>query len=267
MEIQIPAKAVEHMKALGYANGFYVEGFVYVRPEADAEGALDVTHSIPVLGWYGNWTDPSMFDTGSYLEYAYGTLQRPSHINTNVKNAMTWCPKGYGAGLYYTGNIYGSYSESTGLVGDQHYYPERNALSTRPESQWQFYALFPTLIRNATDVEVRITDADTGKLYYVNDYETFDDYMMASFYYTNAGQWYDTTSDYGVGFDWDYVDPETGETIPEGTRIRFSLLCAPDYYINDDGSVRWDDLGKGASLSYEFTVDNTAPASWWAASP
>ena len=259
VEIQIPAKAVEHMKALGYANGFYVEGFVYVRPEADAEGALDVTHSIPVLGWYGNWTDPSMFDTGSYLEYAYGTLQRPSHINTNVKNAMTWCPKGYGAGLYYTGNIYGSYSESTGLVGDQHYYPERNALSTRPESQWQFYALFPTLIRNATDVEVRITDADTGKLYYVNDYETFDDYMMASFYYTNAGQWYDTTSDYGVGFDWDYVDPETGETIPEGTRIRFSLLCAPDYYINDDGSVRWDDLGKGASLSYEFTVDNTAP--------
>lgn len=55
VEIQIPAKAVEHMKALGYANGFYVEGFVYVRPEADAEGALDVTHSIPVLGWYGNW--------------------------------------------------------------------------------------------------------------------------------------------------------------------------------------------------------------------
>lgn len=94
VEIQIPAKAVEHMKALGYANGFYVEGFVYVRPEADAEGALDVTHSIPVLGWYGNWTDPSMFDTGSYLEYAYGTLQRPSHINTNVKNAMTWCPQG-----------------------------------------------------------------------------------------------------------------------------------------------------------------------------
>ncbi len=260
VEIQIPAKTAEHMKALGYTNGFYVEGFVYVRPEADAEGVLDVTHSIPLLGWYGNWTDPSMFDTGSYLEYAYGTLQRPSHIDTMVKNVMTWCPKGYGAGMYYTGNIYGSYDGTT-LDGDQHYYPERNAFSTRPESQWQFYALFPTLIRNATDVEVRITDADTGKLYYVNDYETFDDYMMASFYHTNGRQWVDTTGDYGVGFDWDYVDPETGKTIPEGTRIRFSLLCAPDYYINDndDGSVRWDDLGKGASLSFEFTVDNTAP--------
>ena len=259
VELRIPAKTVEHMKALGYTNGFYVEGYVYVRPVADAEGALDVTHSIPLLGWYGNWTDPSSFDTGSYLDYAYGTLQRPSHIDASVKNARTWCPKGYGRGLYYTGNIYGSYSDSNGLEGDRHYYPERNAFSTRPESQWQFYALFPTLIRNASDVEVRITDADTGKLYYVNDYETFDDYMMASVYYTNAGQWYDTTGDYGVGFDWDYVDPETGETIPEGTRIRFSLLCAPDYYINDDGSVRWDDLGKGASLSYEFTVDNTAP--------
>ena len=258
VEIQIPAKTAEHMKALGYTNGFYVEGFLYVRPEADAEGALDVIHSIPLLGWYGNWTDPSMFDTGSYLEYAYGTLQRPSHMDTMVKNVLTWCPKGYGAGLYYTGNIYGSYDGTT-LDGDQHYYPERNAFSTRPESKWQFYAMFPTLIRNATDVEVRITDADTGKLYYVNDYETFDDYMMASFYYTQAGQWYDTTGDYGVGFDWDFVDPETGKTIPEGTRIRFSLLCAPDYYINEDGSVRWDDLGKGASLSYEFTVDNTAP--------
>ena len=109
VELRIPAKTVEHMKALGYTNGFYVEGYVYVRPVADAEGALDVTHSIPLLGWYGNWTDPSSFDTGSYLDYAYGTLQRPSHIDASVKNAMTWCPKGYGRGLYYTGNIYGSY--------------------------------------------------------------------------------------------------------------------------------------------------------------
>lgn len=41
------------------------------------EGALDVTHSIPLLGWYGNWTEPSSFDTGSYLDYAYGALQQP----------------------------------------------------------------------------------------------------------------------------------------------------------------------------------------------
>lgn len=258
MEIQIPEKTARHMVAMGYTNGFYVEGYLYVRPEADAEGAMDVTHSIPILGWYGNWTDPSMFDTGSYLDYAYGTLQRPSHINSFVKNTMTWCPKGYGAGLYYTGNIYGAYDGET-LEGDRHYYPERNAFSTRPESAWQFYALFPTLIRNAADVEVRITDAQTGKLYAVNDYESFDDYMIGSFYQTNAGQWADTTSNYGVAFDWDYIDPETGETIPEGTRIRFTFLCAPDYYVNEDGSVRWDDLGDGAKISYEFTVDNTAP--------
>lgn len=167
MEIQIPEKTARHMVAMGYTNGFYVEGYLYVRPEADAEGAMDVTHSIPILGWYGNWTDPSMFDTGSYLDYAYGTLQRPSHINSFVKNTMTWCPKGYGAGLYYTGNIYGAYDGET-LEGDRHYYPERNAFSTRPESAWQFYALFPTLIRNAADVEVRITDAQTGSSMRIN---------------------------------------------------------------------------------------------------
>ena len=143
-------------------------------------------------------------------------------------------------------------------MGDQHYYPERNALSTRPESQWQFYALFPTLIRNATDVEVRITDADTGKLYYVNDYETFDDYMMASFYYTNAGQWYDTTSDYGVGFDWDYGTPKPVKPSPREPGSA-SASCAPRTTTSTTTAPSAGTIWVRAPASYEFTVDNTAP--------
>lgn len=256
--IQVPDKAVENMKALGYTNGFYVEGFVYLNPVADGEGRLGVAHSIPMLGFYGNWTDPSMFDTGSFLETAYGTATRPSHLNATTKNVMTWCPKGDNQGYYYTGNIYGNYS-SSGLVGDHHYYSERNAISSLEESPWQLYALFPTLIRNASDVRASITDAETGKVYFVNDYDSFDDYMLGCFYYTNAGQWYDSTSDYGIGFDWDFTDPATGKPVPEGTRLRYTFQCVPDYYVNDDGSVRWDEAGRGTELSYEFTVDNTAP--------
>ena len=257
--LDIPEKTVEHMLALGYTNGFYVEGFVYLRPQADSQGRLDVTHSIPMLGFYGNWTDPSMFDTGSFLETAYGTATRPSHLDSEVKNIVTWCPRGEQQGYYYTGNIYGSY-DGTQVIGDRHYYPERNAISSLDSSPWQLYAMFPTLIRNAADVEFRISNADTGEIYHVNDYETFDDYMLGSFYFANAGQWYDTTGDYGVGLDWDFiVNPETGEKVPEGTRLRYTFLCAPDYYVNEDGSVRWDELGQGATLSCEFTVDNTAP--------
>lgn len=258
VNVEIPQSEAEHMLAQGYSNGFYVEGYLYLKPLADEEGKLSVTHSIPMLGWYGNWTDPSMFDTGSFLETAYGTARRPSHINTPIKNVLTWCPKGSDRGMYYTGNIYGSYDQR-GLVGDAHYYPERNAISSDPDTAWQLYAMFPTLIRNAADLEVRITDANTGKVYHVDDYEQMDDIALGSFYYPGAGQWMDTTSDYGMGFNWDLTDPDTGKPVEEGTVFDFTFLAAPDYYVNEDGSVRWDELGHGAKMSFRFTVDNTHP--------
>lgn len=258
VEIKIPEATRQHMLSLGYSNGFYVEGYLYLRPLADQEGKLPSTHSIAMLGWYGNWTDPSMFDTGSFLETAYGTARRPSHIDTPVKNVLTWCPKGDDRGRYYTGNIYGSYDQR-GLVGDRHYYPERNAISSNPASKWQLYAMFPTMIRNAADVEVRITDANTGKVYHVDDYEHMDDMVLGSFYYPAMGQWVDTTSDYGMGFNWDLTDPDTGKPVEEGTVFDFTFLAAPDYYGNPDGSTRWEELGHGARMSFRFTVDNTAP--------
>lgn len=260
VQIQVTDKAAENMKALGYTNGFYVEGFVYARPVPNAEGVTGVTHSIPLLGWYGNWTDPSMFDTGSFLETVYGTAQRPSHIDSTIKNVLTWSQKGNDTGIYYTGNIYGGYTPSSGLLGDQHYFEERNAFNSTSSRTWNFYAIFPTAIRNAADILVQVRDADTGKLYFEDDFEDFDDYLISSFYQDLAGQWVDTTSEYGIGIEWDYTDRETGMPLSEGTRVTVSLSCAPDYYVNEDGSVRWDELGRGASLSYSFTVDNTAPA-------
>ena len=48
-----------------YPAGAYVEGFVYAKGEVTEEGMQGTEHSIPVLGFYGNWTDPSMYDVGS----------------------------------------------------------------------------------------------------------------------------------------------------------------------------------------------------------
>ena len=42
-----------------------MEGYVYAAPVATEEGEQGVTHSIPVLGFYGNWTEPSMYDVSS----------------------------------------------------------------------------------------------------------------------------------------------------------------------------------------------------------
>ena len=41
-----------------YPNGCYVEGYVYASDPTEAEAEL----SLPILAYYGSWTDASMFD-------------------------------------------------------------------------------------------------------------------------------------------------------------------------------------------------------------
>ena len=65
--IEVTEEAIAGMRELGYVNGFYVEGFTTLDG-----GENIVRHSIPLLGWYGNWTDISMFEDGSYVEYLFG---------------------------------------------------------------------------------------------------------------------------------------------------------------------------------------------------
>ena len=259
--ISVPESTVAEMKSIGYTNGFYMEGFLYINPVADSEGVMDASHSIPLLGWYGNWSDPSMFDSNTFLDFAYGTLSRYSHIMYPTKNILAWAPIGYGQGLYYTGNIYGGYDAETGEVfGDQRYIESRNAFSTLPTAQWEIYAIFPTLIRNAGDFKLTVTDAKTGELYYVDDYEQFDDTMYGSFYYTNYAQWYDSTGDYGIGLgDWDFTDMN-GDPLPDGTQIDINLICVPELYVKD-GKVDWDNyvVTEGNTLTYSFCIDNTVP--------
>ncbi len=259
--ISVPAATVAEMEAMGYVNGFYMEGFLYINSVADGEGVMDASHSIPLLGWYGNWSDPSMYDSNTFMDFAYGTLSRYSHIMYPTKNILAWAPIGYGQGLYYTGNIYGGYDAETGEVfGDMRYIEARNAISNLPTAQWEIYAIFPTLIRNAGDVKLEVVDSKTGEVYLVEDYEYFDDNMTASFYYTNYGEWYDSTADYGIGLgDWRFTDAN-GNPLPDGTQLDINLICVPEYYV-ENGKVDWDnyEVTEGNTLSYSFTIDNTAP--------
>ena len=56
-----------------YENGAYVEGYIYVETDNTADGGLRPVHSIPVLGFYGNWSDAPMIDGGTAIEDLYGT--------------------------------------------------------------------------------------------------------------------------------------------------------------------------------------------------
>ncbi|MBR3703869.1 MAG: S8 family serine peptidase [Oscillospiraceae bacterium] len=263
--ISISEETAAEMEAIGYVNGFYVEGYLYINAVADSEGVMDASHSIPLLGWYGSWADPSMFDSNTFMDFAYNTMERASHIMYPTKNILAWCPIGYGQGLYYTGNIYGGYDAENNIVsGDQRYIEARNAICTLPTAQWEIYAIFPTLIRNAGDFKLEVVDSVTGEVYYVDDYELYGDptydTMYGSFYYTNYGQWYDSTSDYGIGLgDWAYTDLN-GDPLPDGTQFDINLICVPELYVKD-GVVDWDtyEVTEGNVLTYSFTIDNTVP--------
>ena len=71
-----------------FDKGFYVEGYTYVEGVTDAEGNAATVHSIPILGFYGNWTDPSMFDVGSYIEYISGEEYRMPYLGDITENVF-----------------------------------------------------------------------------------------------------------------------------------------------------------------------------------
>ena len=88
-----------------FPSGAYLQGFTYVTcTTSDNEGvSYEHEHTIPILGFYGSWTDPSMFDNTSYIDTLYGTAKTPYSGNTNT-NYISWTVGGITT--KFTGNPY-----------------------------------------------------------------------------------------------------------------------------------------------------------------
>lgn len=251
-EIQLDDTSAANVMAKA-PNGFYVEGYVLVNSVPDLEGAKGTEHSIPLLGWYGNWSSPSMFDKGSYVEYSYGTgEQRMPYLYSGVDEEGYPIPQidgnyltvkyGDGSGTFY-------YAGNTIVPYDTAYLEERNALNSQNGDQlynWNF-----ALIRNASASRLTITDAATGKVYKSQELGDAD----AAFYYAGEGSWQGIR--YSAPVSWAGTDA-SGKALKEDTTVNMTLTLVPEYYV-DGNTVRWDDLGEGASLTTQVTIDNTAP--------
>ena len=87
-----------------YENGAYIQGYVFAVPEATAEGLKQVSHSIPVLAFYGNWTDASMFEAGSWLEYSARLDTRWPYMGWTTCNYITGTSAGSGSQYNWGGN-------------------------------------------------------------------------------------------------------------------------------------------------------------------
>ena len=254
--VEIPANGSIHVevnaKVLGLDEydkasdntGTYVEGYVYADEVASAEGVKGDSHSIPVLGYYGNWTDPSMFDIGSYLEYHEAkTESRVPYMYAYNKNAtkyqaLTVQYAGDSGMYYFGGNPY----------MDETYDPNRAAIN--PDTTVFARATF-SLIRNAADARVTIT-GENGNVYYD---KASGSPTAGAYYYSNGGSWRNAQGYIGIN--------NAPTKAAEGEKITVKVTEAPEYYVTYDAegnaTTNWDALGDGASRTYTAFIDRTEP--------
>lgn len=221
-----------------YVNGAYIQAFVYADAIADSEGVEGTCHSIPVLGFYGNWTDSPMFEVGTAQTHVSGQEIRDPYMGSDTVNSLTV--------------EYARDTGSTYLLGgnpitpDSVYKPERNAFNNVNGDKIDALKFSP--IRNVGASRVQVINKTTGKTIrdesagpITGPYYGFIMFMEL---------WLESMQRYP--FRWIPKD------VSEGDTLEFSITLAPEYYLDGD-NVDWDALGKGATLTIPVTIDNTAP--------
>ncbi|MCR5648301.1 MAG: S8 family serine peptidase [Oscillospiraceae bacterium] len=219
-------------------SGAYIEGYIFATGRADAEGVLGTEHSIPVIGYYGGWNEPSMHDVGSRLEFAYETEDRYPYMYAALGD-KAFEVEGYGV-------RYGWSSDSFALGGnpvalDEEFMPERESIA--PDSV-------------LTGVNYSLVRNSAGGLFLVYADDEMYDYMFndgqyAAYYDANDGRW-DYTS-YGMRIG----EPLDG--LEEDTFVEFIYVMAPEYYLDSDGEVDWDEVGFDDAIYWGGVIDGSAP--------
>ena len=229
-----------------YPNGAYIQAFVTAAEESTEEGVTGTTHTIPVLGFYGNWTDASMYDVGSAVERKTGVETRDSYLDVDNENIVIYA---------YANEVYQRQFGENRYGTDNEYLEDRNSLNNTTGEK--LLGISHSDIRNAGGSIIQAVDAETGKVYVRHETGV----KNAAFYYTNQAQWMNTGD--MQWFQWSGTD-QRGNALPEGTKVKYELVLAPEYYAGADGSYDWNALtdgvlGEGAYLSTTLTIDNTAP--------
>ena len=229
-----------------YPNGGYIDGFLYVNSENGDDRQL----SIPLLAFYGNWSDSSMFEHWNLLEDE-NNPDAVSYVASNqAMNYFTIKYRGSSTEYIYTANNYAT---------DDSYLADRNAINNRST----LYRVFPTLLRNAANLTVTIRNAETGEEYFSKSLGM----GTGAYYYINGATWSALGS--GSSLEWKVTDQE-GERLEEGTQVEVEVRAVTEYNWEptwDEENGQWNyttgavrgTLGEGAYWRTTMTVDNTAP--------
>ncbi len=225
----------EHMKTA--IDGAYVEGYVFAKSMTSKEGVEGTTHSIPVLGFCGSWTDPSMYEAGTLAQYRTGEDCRTPYLGNVEANTYLVTYANDPKNVYPIGG--------NPVIPDKKYMPERNAINSvngDTVGKMQF-----TVIRNAAAGRFTAQNVTKGKELVNTALGT----VGAAFFYPAANQWKETGYALKTNFS-----PKNAD---EGDKLLLNLTLAPEYYVNAEGEIKWEELGQGASFPLPLVVDNTAP--------
>ncbi len=239
VEIQVSIRLTQKAREFlaDYVGGAYVEAFVNAKALANEEGVVGTSHSIPVLAYYGSWTDASMFDVGSYQEYGGGTEYRAPYLGNPNANFY---------GITYGDNPGSAYYFGGNPILDEPYKPERNAINGVNGDTISLVGF--ASIRNAAASRFSVTNLGTGEVLQ----EALTGAVDGAFYYVNGGKWQYTSNTMNINW-------QPQENLQENDRVELAMTLAPALYVQEDGSVDWSALGQGASLKLPVTIDNTAP--------
>ena len=252
-----------------YPAGAYIEGFTYANCVTETEEglSLETSHSIPVLGFYGNWSDSSMFDYTSKMDvYHYGEENVWPSYTGNISNyfVMKQGPREF----VFTGNPY---------VPEEEIPYDRFAIT----SDTQIKKVYYTLLRNAATTGFAVSELnEEGDIDNVIA-ATIQNILVYGVYTDSQGVQQNTgvrnctvgksPADYGLaegdlfraGF---YSIPEYNAmlyTANQGIGVDGMMISDKNGYLDTDeqlaGLIEEGTLGEGAYVGYDFVVDDTAP--------
>ncbi|MBQ7871120.1 MAG: S8 family serine peptidase [Oscillospiraceae bacterium] len=222
-----------------YTKGAYIQAFVYADAVTDAEGVDGTCHSIPMLAFYGSWTESSMYENGTVQTYATGEELHDPYTGSDAVNTLSV--------EYARDPGYTYYLGGNPLVADRTYHPERNAFNNTNGDK--IYKLQINTIRNAVDSRLTVTNTATGEVLRQEHSGAINaPYYTVVFF---MEMWVDGI--YSYRLQW------APKNVNEGDTLEFTVDTAPEYYLDEEGNVDWDALGEGATFTVPLTMDSTAP--------
>ena len=200
-----------------YPNGGFVEGYVYLE-------SLDAASlNLPFLGFYGDWTEPPVFDTAFWYDNTFwGAAPANGLPEGNEYYHVMWTNLG-GTDWVLGFNPY------TGALEDENgniiYDPANNVVSPNGDGILDSLSeIYLSLMRNAKTLTFTYTNADTGE---VLSEEVITN-ARKTMYQSSYGQivpW--LYSWYGNGL-YDFTDAN-GEFLANNTKVKLTISAKADY--------------------------------------